>query len=104
MHRSIILDHEMMVEGKKLRERKEITSSTDEDGNVETLTTHMRSINDLVYTVKETNVDGEIRNEEVETDMNDEELEIFKENWEEMWNPTICQENTGVIAKFFKSL
>ena len=100
MHRSVSLDHEMMVDGKKLLQRKELFTQMNAEGESETLIVHTRAIDDKIYTVKETIKDGETLNETVETEMSAEEVEIFKENWERMWNPSIQEESSGVVGKF----
>jgi hypothetical protein len=102
-HRSILLDHQMIVDGVLMRERKDLVKSlNDETGVEESHLTHTRVIGEKSYTSKQTISDGEKEEKMVETDMNDSELENFKNEWEEKWNPTIQEDEPGLLTKFFK--
>ena len=104
LHRSVLLDHEMVVDGVILRERKELNNVTDDESNqVKSFLIHTRFIGDKKYEVQQVAADDDIVEEIVETDLSDEEIGKFKEEWEEKWKPSIGQNNGGVV-NFFKNL
>ena len=63
-----------------------------------------------VYTAKQSITDdgeagsGEGKEEMIETDMNQSELENFKNEWAEKWNPTIREDESGFLTRFFKKM
>merc|ERR1712106_802841 len=106
-HRSILLDHQMIVDGVKMQERKDLTKTlNDETGVEESHLIHTRVIGERSYTAKQSITDGEKEEEMIETDMDDSELENFKNEWEEKdselenfkneweekWNPSIRED------------
>ena len=102
-HRSILLDHQMIVDGVLMRERKDLTKTlNDETGVEESHLTHTRVIGERSYTAKQSITDGEEGEEMIETDMDDTELENFKNEWEEKWNPSIREDEPGILTRFFK--
>ena len=104
LHRSVLLDHEMVVDGVVLRERKELNNITDEEGNQEkSVLIHTRYIGDKKYLVQQVAVEGDIVEETIETNLPDEEIEKFKEEWEEKWKPSLGQSSGGVM-NFFKNM
>ena len=104
LHRSVLLDHEMVVDGVSLRERKELNNITDDEGNQEkSVLIHTRYIGDKKYEVQKVEVDGDIVEETIETNLPDEEIGKFKEEWEEKWKPSLGQSSGGVM-NFFKNM
>ena len=102
-HRSILLDHQMIVNGVLMRERKDLVKTlNDETGVEESHLTHTRVIGEKSYTSKQSISDGEKEEEMVETDMNDSELENFKNEWVEKWKPSIREDEPGILTRFFK--
>lgn len=101
MHRSVLLDHEMVVDGVVLRERKELTNLKNDDGLAESRLDHMRQIGDRSYLVRQISVDGVVQDEVIETTMGVEEVDAFKIEWEEKWHPSIGAQ-AGGIGHFFK--
>ena len=84
-----------------MRERKDLVKTlNDETGVEESHLTHTRVIGEKSYTSKQSISDGEKEEEMVETDMNDSELENFKNEWKEKWNPTISQPKIDRIIQF----
>ena len=83
-HRSILLDHRMIVDGVLMRERKDLTKIlNDETGVEESNLILTRVIGERSYAAKIINGGEEL----IETDLDDSELENFKNEWEEKWNP-----------------
>ena len=104
-HRSIWLDHQMIVNGVLMRERKDLVKTlNDETGVEESHLTHTRVIGEKSYTSKQSISDGEKEEEMVETDMNDSELENFKNEWKEKWNPSLPEDEPGFLTIFFKMI
>ena len=107
-HRSVLLDHQMIVDGVLMREMKDLTKTlNDETGVEESHLSHMRVIDDRSYTVKHSITDdgaasGEEKEEMIETDMNETELENFKNEWREKWNPSIPEDEPGFLTRFFR--
>ena len=96
-HRSILLDHPMIVDGVLMRERKDLTKTlNDETGVEESHLTHIRVIGEKSYTAKQSITDREEEEGMIETDMDDSKLEIFKNEWEEKWNPSIREDEPGI--------
>ena len=90
-HRLVLLDHQTIVDGVKMREMKvQTVLVNDETGVEEKYLSHTRIIGDRSYTVKKSVTDRRRSEETIETDMNDAELENFKLEWEEKWNPTMA--------------
>lgn len=102
VHRSIMMDHEMVVDGVVLRERKELVNAKDEKGLATSTLVHSRAIGDRRYVVKQSALDDNVENEIIETDMTNDQVEEFKKEWELKWNPSIGKENTGGLGQFFK--
>ena len=105
-HHSIWLDHQMIVHGVLMRERKDLVKTlNDETGVEESHLTHTRVIGEKSYTSTQSISDGQKEEEMIETDMNDSELENFKNEWEEKWNPPnkpIREDEPGLLTRFFK--
>ena len=87
-HRSVLLDHQSIVDGVSVREKKDLTITiNDETGVEEYYFTTTRFIGDKSFTTKQSITGDEEKEESIETEMDDSELENFKNEWEE--NPTI---------------
>ena len=113
-HRSVLLDHEMVVDGVNIRERKELNNiEANEETEANSILIHTRYIGDKKYEIQHvTDKDGNVE-ESVTTDLNEDEIEQFKEEWEEKWNPSIGPNRLvkiiesatrNGISHFFKNL
>ena len=90
-NRSVLLDHQMIVNRVILRERKVLTTTiNDETGVEERYSCHTRIIGDRSYTAKQSTDRRRRREELIETTMDEAELENFKNEWEEKWDPTMA--------------
>ena len=87
IHRSVLLDHKMIIEGIQYHEKKELQRSFNEDGLEMSKLSHMRSIGDQTYTANRKIIDGEVKDETIETTLAVDEVATFKKNWEDNWNP-----------------
>ena len=90
-HGVTTLVHEMKVNGHHLVERKQKTNVNPEafdDAPKMTIIIHSRSIDDRCYDVQETLTEGmDEPNRVIETEMTQEEVESFEEDWSTLWNP-----------------
>jgi hypothetical protein len=89
-HHVVTMEHELRVDGHHLIEKKQKTLI---DGNDETLVlVHIRSIDEKSYKVTEINNDEDDALErQVESDMTEDEVKKFEEDWINLWNPDITQ-------------
>ena len=83
--------HQMKVNGFLLVERKQKTIIKASDGTPKmTIFIHIRSIDDYSYAVRITLTEGKDEPDRViKTEMTQEEVEKFEEDWINMWNPEI---------------
>ena len=65
-HRSILLEHEMIVDGVLFKERKDLSKTLNDEGVEESHLIHIRVIGERYYTAKQTINGGE---ELIETDL-----------------------------------
>ena len=89
-HHVVTTEHELRVDGHHLIEKKQKSLI---DGNDETMVlVHIRSIDEKSYKVTVTEINnGENAAPEtqVETDMAEDEVKKFEEDWTSLWNPDI---------------
>ena len=104
--RSVLLDHKLEVDGIIFHEHKELETTINEEGNKESILSHTRAIGDRFYKLQQRVIDGEpeVREETCETQMAPEEIEDFKNEWDEKWQPSIVEKSTGIMRTFFKKL
>ena len=76
-HHSVLVDHQIIVDGVSMQERKDLTITHDETGLEECYLSHTRVIGDRSLTTKRAITDGEEKEESIETEMDDSELENF---------------------------
>ena len=85
-HHVFTTTHELLVDGHHLIEKKQKTLSH-ADGIEKTLVLlHVRTIDDKSYKVTETNLNG-VPESQVETEMAEDEVKQFEEDWTSLWNP-----------------
>ena len=113
-HRSVLLDHEMVIDGVRFRERKELNNiEADEENEAKSILIHTRYMGDSKYEVKRvTDQDGNVE-ETIDTDFREDEIDEFRSEWESKWNPTIGPNRLvkiietatrNGISHFFKNL
>ena len=90
-HGRTTLVHEMKVNGYHLVERKQKTNvdpKASDNTPKMTIVIHSRSIDDRCYDVQETLTEGMDEPDRViETQMTQEEVEKFEEDWSNLWSP-----------------
>ena len=101
--------HQMIVNGVSMKEKKDLTRTLNEETGVEeSHLSHMRVIGDRSYTAKQSITDDsgagseDGKEETIESDMNETELENFKNEWREKWNPSIPEDEPGFLTRFFR--
>ena len=100
----VLFDLKLMVDGVTFYENKELKIVWADDGVKETQLSHLRAIGDQSYTVNQNMVDGVIKEETIDTTMSTDELENFKNEWAEKWQPSIAEKSTGIMNTFFNKL
>ena len=85
------LVQEIKVDGYHLVERQQKTNVSPKDDTPKMqIIIHSRSIDDRCYDVQETQIEGNGRFCEaqvIETEMTQEEVETFEEDWRKLWKP-----------------
>ena len=91
-HHVVTMTHKLRVDGHHLIEKKQ-KDLIHTDGNDKTLVlVHIRSIDEKSYKVTEINNDEDDALErQVESDMTEDEVKKFEEDWINLWNPDITQ-------------
>ena len=106
-HRNVKQEHDLVVDGVNLHESKELNHVIDdESGQSKQILVHSRSIGDKKYIVKQVKIGDEIVEENIETNIDDADLEDFNQDWIDKWQPSIGQQ-TGFLASignFFKKV
>ena len=89
-HHVVTMTHELRVDGHHLIEKKQKNLI---HGTGKTLVlVHIRSIDDKSYKVTETNNgEDDAPKTQVETDMDEDEVKKFEEDWASLWNPDITK-------------
>lgn len=100
-HKRRVMEHNLVVSGVHVSERKERTAITQEDINgteesghlIKTVLVHTRTIGDRAYTLKETkDKDGKVVDSSIITAMSADEVNKFEADWKDYWIPTISDE------------
>ena len=91
-YRHDTMTHELRIDGRHLIEKKQ-KNLIHTDGNDKTLVlVHIRSIDDKSYKVTAiNNGDNTAPETQVETDMAEDEVKKFEEDWTSLWNPDITK-------------
>ena len=84
----VFSEHEMIVEGITLKERKEQSASYDEEKKKLVLT-HTRWIGNQSLIVHTVIADDEEKKKVIETDLTEKEVEDFLKKWQDLWHPRI---------------
>ena len=86
-YRHDTMTHELRIDGRHLIEKKQ-KNLIHTDGNDKTLIlVHIRSIDDKSYKVTEmVTGEDEAHERQVETDMTEDEVKQFEEDWTNLWN------------------
>merc|ERR1711973_374772 len=98
------MEHEMVVSGIVLKEKKELTTITVADNSEKSVLNHTRTIGDRVYQVKKVTQNGVDVDTTVNTEMTEAETQQFEQDWYRMWQPTIPEDQTSkdMINSSFK--
>ena len=93
-HKIVVMEHELVVDGVSLSERKQLTTVTSDDPCVspKSILVHTRTIGDRSYEVREVKVDGVTTDTAINTTLSDKEVQQFQADWLDLWCPTISDE------------
>ena len=83
IHRSVLLDHKIVIEGITYHEKKEMQRIFNEDGVEMSNLSHMRSIGVRTYTANQKIVDEKVKDETIETNLAEDEIAAFKRDWKD---------------------
>ena len=89
-HHVFTTTHELLVDGHHLVEKKQKTLSHANGIEKTLVLLHVRTIDDKSYKVTETNFSG-VPESRVETEMAEDEVKQFEEDWASLWNPDITK-------------
>ena len=84
-HHVVMMTHELRIDGHHLIEKKHKAIDSEDRW---TFLVHIRSIDDKSYKVTESNnnFDDAAPETQVETDMAEDEVKKFEEDWTSLWN------------------
>ena len=96
-HHVVTTEHEMRVDGHHLIEKKQKSLIHGNDQLYKSV--HIRSIDEKSYKVTEIqHLNGEDDDErQVESDMTEDEVKQFEEDWTNLWNPDTNQKTNQKI-------
>ena len=100
-HKIVTMEHEMRIDGHYLSEKKQKTHVDPKDAGVTGATTiyvHVRTIDKRCCKVTEIEKPGQDNPERnIETEMSEEEMEQFEQDWNELWNPRITDKQIASL-------
>lgn len=106
-HRIVIMEGEMVsLDGQLLKETKQLTTITSDDPAApeeRIYKEHTRTIGEREYQVREVRFDGAIHKIDEETELSEEEITQFLEEWSAQWIPSSadsCVVNYSFIVKY----
>ena len=85
----VFSEHEMIVEGITLKERKEQSASLNDEEKKKLVLTHTRWIGNQSLIVHTVIADDEEKKKVIETDLTEKEVEDFMKKWQDLWHPRI---------------
>ena len=101
VNKIVTIVHEMRIDGHHLSEKKQKTVVDPKDTGATGPTTiyaHVRTIDKRCCKVTEIEKPGHDEPERtIETEMNEEEMEQFEQDWNELWNPRITDKQIASL-------
>ena len=85
----VFSEHEMIVEGITLKQRKEQSASLSDEEKKILVLTHTRWIGNQSLIVHTVIADDEEKKKVIETDLTEKEVEDFMKKWQDLWHPRI---------------
>ena len=100
IHHVVTMTYELLIDGHHLIEKKQ-KNLIHTVGNDKTLVLiHIRSIDEKSYKVTEiNNGDNAAPETQVETDMAEDEVKKFEEDWTNLWNPNITKNDSEKLHR-----
>lgn len=90
--KAVVMEHEMVVDDVLLKERKELTTVTGNDGTEKSVLVHTRTIGDRVYEVRKVFQDNVTLETTVNTSLSNDEALAFQDEWNQKWQPSITED------------
>jgi len=91
-HKIVLMEGEMVsMEGQLLKEAKQLTTITSDDPSApeeRIYKEHTRTIGEREYQIREVRFDGAIHKIDEETELSEEEITQFLEEWSTLWVPS----------------
>ena len=89
------MEHEMRIKGHWLTEKKQKIAIDSDNGSQRLILLHLRSIDDKCCKVTEKFSNGHdvADDRKVETDMSEDEVKQFEEDWIKYWKPEITKKD-----------
>ena len=104
--RQLVWSHEITIDGVKFVEEKEFKDLKDNNYWL----VHTRVIGDSRYSIQHVvnKENGQVKGENVETNMKESQLAEFKKNWVEKWHPELptlqVEQMEPFLQEFMKNL
>ena len=99
-HKIVTTEHEMRIDGHYLGEKKQKSLIESDDGTgTTTILVHVRTIDNRSYKVVEEKKGQDDPERTIDTEMNEEEITIFLEEWDKLWTPRISDEQIVTLGK-----
>jgi len=106
-HKIVLMEGEMVsMEGQLLKEAKQMTTITSDDPSApeeRIYKEHTRTIGEREYQVREVRFDGAIHKIDEETELSEEEITQFLEEWSTLWIPSStdsCVVHYSFVVKY----
>ena len=103
-HRTVISDHELIVDNVVYRERKEMSKVSQEGlDSDDYVLSHSRLIGEDFYTINHVFKDKIMETENIDTNLDDEALENFKNQWQvnNVFNCILYDESRRMANKLY---
>ena len=82
-------EHEIIVEGITLKERKEQSASLSDEEKKKLVLTHTRWIGNQSLIVHTVIADNKEKKKVIDTNLTEKEVEDFMKKWQDLWHPRI---------------
>lgn len=89
LNSEVFSEHEIIVEGITLKERKEQSASMSDEEKKKLVLTHTRWIGYQSLIVHTVIADDKEKKKVIETDLTEKEVEDFMKKWQDLWHPRI---------------
>ena len=96
--KDVITDHEMVVDGVTLRDKRELITEHRDNLKVSTLI-HTRWIGGDVLQVISVSQNGVVVDTTVKSELSEQEVDVFEQTWRTKWNPQLSEEQQESLGE-----